>query len=133
MSVQARVARLYADHTVQLELLEPPTRCSGCEGKCLWRWAPTAPLRLHTTVALQPEDRVTVTVDRRGVLLAALLLHGLPWLGLLTGALLGVWSLGGDLGTFLGALAGLAVGSMLARRRQAHWRIEPVLTRAGRP
>ena len=132
MSAQARVERLYPDHTVQLELLEP-TRCSGCEGNCLWRWASPAPLRLHSSLTLQPEDLVTVTVDRRDVLLAALLLHGSPWIGLLAGAFLGVWSVGGDLGTFLGAVVGLAVGAMLARRQQAHWRIEPVLTRAGRP
>ena len=130
MSAQARVGRLNADHTVQLELLEPP-RCSGCEGHCLWRWAPPAPLRVHSSPALQPGDLVTVSIDRRDVLLAALLLHGLPWAGLLAGALLGVSSLGGDLGALLGAVAGLAAGSMLARSQQARWQIEPVLTRAG--
>ena len=130
MSAQARVDEVHPDNTVQLELLEPP-RCRGCEGWCFWRLTPTSPLRLQSALALEPDELVTISMDRRQLLLGALMLHGLPWIGLLVGALAGVASIGGDLGALLGALAGLGVGSLLARRQQAAWKISAVLTRTG--
>ena len=130
MTAQARVGQLHADHTVQLDILEPP-RCSGCEGTCIWRWAPISSLRVQSSLALQPDELVTISIDRRHLLLGSLVLHGLPWAGLLAGVVAGVSSIGGDLGALLGSVAGLAGGSILARRWQDRWRIAPVLARAG--
>ena len=127
MSTQARVGQLHPDSTVQLEVLEPP-RCRGCERWCLWRLAPTAPLRIRSALALQPNELVTVSIDRRQLLRGALMLHGLPWVGLLAGAVAGVASVGGDLGVLLGAIAGLGAGLFLARRQQVNWKISAVLT-----
>lgn len=132
MTAQARVRQLNADRTVQLDILEAP-RCSGCEGTCIWRWAPASSLRLPSSLALQPDELVTISIDRRHLLLGSLVLHGLPWAGLLVGAVAGVWSVGGDLGALLGSVVGLAGGSILARRGQERWRIAPVLARAGEP
>lgn len=130
MTAQARVRQLHADHTVQLDILEPP-RCSGCERSCIWRWAPASSLRVRSSLALQPDELVTISVDRRYLLLGSLVLHGLPWAGLLAGVVVGISSIGGDLGALVGSVAGLAGGSILARRRQDRWRIAPVLARAG--
>lgn len=130
MSAQARVDRLHPDRTVQLEILEPP-RCPGCERWCLWRLAPTAPLRVESSLVLEPDELVTISIDRRHLLRGALMLHGLPWAGLLVGAVAGVTTIGGDLGALLGAIGGLASGSILARRQQANWKISTVLTRPG--
>jgi len=129
MTAQARVGRVHADHTVQLDILEPP-RCGGCEGTCIWRWAPVSSLRVRSPLALQPNELVTISIERRHLLLGVLVLHGLPWAGLLAGAVAGVSSIGGDVGALLGAVIGLAGGSILARRAQARWRIAPALARA---
>ena len=131
LSAQARVGRAQPDSAVQLELIEPP-RCSGCEGWCLLRRRPAAPLRIRSPVALRPDELVTISIDRRHLLRGALILHGLPWAGLLAGAVAGVLSIGGDPGALLGALAGLAAGALLARRSQGYWRISPVIARAER-
>ena len=131
LSAQARVRRAQPDSTVQLELIEPP-RCSGCAGWCVLRRRAGAALRIRSPVALQPDDLVTLSIDRRHLLRGALVLHGLPWAGLVAGAVAGVASIGGDPGALLGALAGLAAGALLARRGQGRWRIAPVIARAER-
>ena len=126
MTVKARVRRINPDRSVDLSILPPP-RCSGCEGVCLWGWAPVSSLRLHDAGRHHPGDLVTVSLKSRHALQGALLLHGLPWAGLLVGAAAGVAGLGGDLGALIGALAGLAAGLTAGRSLQGHWRVAPTL------
>jgi len=58
-------------------------------------------------------DRVVVAVPDRYLLLAALLVYGLPLAGLLGGALAGLAALGSDLGAAIGAVLG-AMSAVLA-------------------
>lgn len=126
MTVQARVRRIHADRSVDLSILPPP-RCSGCEGVCLWGWAPVASLRLQDAGRHQPGDLVSVSLKSRLALHGALLVHGLPWAGLLVGAAVGVAGLGGDPGALVGALTGLGTGLLSGRSLQRRWRVTPTL------
>ncbi len=126
MTVQARVRRTHADRSVDLSILPPP-RCSGCEGVCLWGWAPVSSLRLHASGRHRPGDLVSVSLKSRHALHAALLVHGLPWAGLLVGAAAGVAGLGGDAGALIGALSGLGAGLMAGRWLQGQSRFAPAL------
>ena len=58
-------------------------------------------------------ERVVVAVPDRYLLLVSLLVYGLPLAGLLGGALLGLATLGSDIGAAAGAAAG-AVSVLLA-------------------
>lgn len=126
MTVRARVRRVEHDRWVDLAILPAP-RCSGCEGTCMWGWAPPSSLRLRASGGHQPGDLVTVSLRNRQVFRGTLLLHGLPWAGLLAGTVAGAMSLGGDLGASLGAVTGLIVGLLAGRRLQGSWRVRPVL------
>jgi sigma-E factor negative regulatory protein RseC len=69
----------------------------------------TFPSRLPVAVG----ERVVIALPDRYLLLASLLVHGLPLAGLLGGALCGVAAFGSDLGAAAGA-AGGAVSAVLA-------------------
>ena len=127
MAARARVGRIHSDRRVELELVEPP-RCRGCEGVCTWRWSRVGALPLTTDLSLQPGEVVRLVMPTQRVLQGALLLHGLPWGGLVVGAAAGVAGLGGDLGCLLGAVAGLALGLFLARRIETRWQVAATLT-----
>ncbi len=129
MTVQARVGGADDEGSFELDLIEPP-RCSGCEGRCIWRWAPVSSLRVRSELDLQPGEIVTISLRRQLLLHGALALHGLPWGGLLLGAAAGALIQGGDLGTVVGAVAGLGGGLLAGRRLQRARRIAPDLIRA---
>ena len=114
MTADARVERVHADRTVELSVVEPP-RCKGCEGTCIWRVSPASSLRVRSNGQLQPGQLVTISLKRKDFLRGALLLHGLPWAGLVGGAALGALLRGGDLWVLVGAMIGLA-GGLLAMR-----------------
>ena len=59
-------------------------------------------------------DRVVVAVPDRYLLLASLLVYGLPLTGILGGALAGLAALGSDLGAAIGAAAGAASAVLAA-------------------
>ncbi len=59
-------------------------------------------------------DSVVVAVPDRYLLLASLLVYGLPLAGLLGGALAGFAALGSDLGAAVGASAGAATAMLIA-------------------
>ena len=59
-------------------------------------------------------DRVVVAVPDRYLLLASVLVYGLPLAGLLGGALAGLAALGSDLGAAVGAAAGAASAVLAA-------------------
>jgi len=127
MAARARVGRIRSDRRVELELIEPP-RCSGCEGVCTWRWSPAGAFPLTTDSSLEPGEVVRLVMPTQRVLQGALLLHGLPWGGLVAGAAAGVAGLGGDSGCLLGAVAGLAAGLFLARRLETRWQVAATLS-----
>ena len=126
MTARARVERVRADRTVDLRILAPPP-CSGCEGACLWGRAPVSALRVRSSLRHRPGELVSVSLKHRHFLQGALLMHGLPWAGLLAGAGAGWSSQGGDLGSLLGALTGLGAGLLAGRRLQHRWRVSPTV------
>lgn len=132
MTARARVRQTFADSTVDLAVLPGP-RCSGCEGTCLWGWSPPSSLRVHDSGFHRPGDEVEVSLRTAQVLHGSLLLHGLPWAGLLAGAAVGVAAVGGDAGALLGALAGISAGVVTGRRLQDRFSVCPQLTRVGDP
>jgi sigma-E factor negative regulatory protein RseC len=96
---------------VEIELATP--RCEGCAGLCAWRMPRAQRLTIATQRALTVGDRIVVAVPDRYLLLASLLVYGLPLTGLLGGALAGLAALGSDLGAAIGAALG-AMSAVLA-------------------
>ena len=109
LTARGVVRRARADGTVELELTPSPG-CRGCRGACLWRRLSDAP-----TLALRPGrpfaagTPVALSLPERFVLRTALLMHGVPWVGLLAGAALGATATGSDIGALVGAISGVAV------------------------
>lgn len=107
--------------------MEPPPRCSGCNGACRW-YGEGSPRRL--TVATQRAfaigTPVTLSVADRELLRGAAIVYGLPLAGLLGGALLGFAVWGSDLGTAAGA------GAALAAALGAAWGLRARLERHAR-
>jgi positive regulator of sigma E activity len=122
VTVEARVSAVGADGELALEIDER-SMCRGCSGSCLWRR-----LRPVTWSAgghcadLEVGRRVVVTVPAPLILAAALVLHGAPWAGLVTGALAGQYLTGTDTGTLVGAVIGMVLA--LAASRPVRARLE---------
>ena len=95
----------------------------------MWGWKPPTSLRIRDNGRHRPGDLVSVSLRDRHVFHGALLVHGLPWAGLLAGAVAGVTGFGGDLGALLGSAAGLGVGLLVGRRLQSHWLVRPEVAR----
>ncbi len=91
----------------------------------MWGWKPPSSLRIRDTGRLRRGDLVSVSLRNRHVLLGTLVVHGLPWIGMLAGTVAGVASIGGDLGALLGAVAGLALGVLAGARAQGLWPVRP--------
>jgi positive regulator of sigma E activity len=109
MTAAAVVVATRPDGLVDLEFA-PPRQCSGCAGSCLWRRLERARLdRLPTSQAFEPGTEVAVILPAKSVLVASLLLYGLPLTAILAGAAAGAAIAGSDAGALIGALAGLAV------------------------
>lgn len=91
--------------------------------------------RLEVDEPFEPGQVVVVSMPERALLLAGLVLHGLPWLGLVAGAVAGGALLGSDLGALAGAIAALvAVALMmpsLRRRVEAETAAALRIQRAG--
>jgi positive regulator of sigma E activity len=123
MTIQARVRRIDSCNTVELELSEA-IRCSGCRGGCFWRRTFPTALRVRVDARLGVGELVSVSLPARSVLRAALILHGLPWAGILAGAAAAA-SLGGSsdlsclLGAVIGGLGALAVARGMRERLES--------------
>ena len=128
MTARARVRRVHPDRWIELAVLPAP-RCSGCEEVCLWGWAPPSSLRVRDSGHYRAGDLVSLSLRSRHVLHGAVLLHGLPWMGLLAGAAVGAAGVGGDLGSLSGAAIGLGAGVFFGRWLQKHWRVSPQITK----
>lgn len=132
LTARARVRRIAGDGWMDLAILPAP-RCSGCEGACMWGWKPPSSLRVRGSGRHRTGDLVSVSLRYRQVFHATLLVHGLPWAGLLAGTVAGVMSLGGDPGALLGAVAGLGLGLLAGRRLQGRWQVRPEVIRVDAP
>ena len=99
----------------------------------MWGWKPPSSLRIRDTGRHRPGDLVSVSLQDRHVFHGTLLVHGLPWAGLLLGTVAGVLSVGGDPGALLGAAAGLGFGLLAGRRLQGRWRVRPELVEVDDP
>ena len=95
----------------------------------MWGWKPPTSLRVRGSGRHRPGDLVSGSLRYRQVFYATLLVHGLPWAGLLAGTVAGVMSLGGDSGALLGAVAGLGLGLLAGRRLQRRWQVRPEVIR----
>jgi positive regulator of sigma E activity len=120
MTAAGVVTRVAADGSVEVELAAP-AGCRACAGVCTWRQLPgTRRATFATDLRLAAGEPVVVALPERYVLLAALLVHGLPLAALLAGALAGYAVTGTDSGAGLGAVAGVALavlGTPRLRRR----------------
>ena len=95
----------------------------------MWGWKPPSSLRVRGSGRHRTGELVSVSLRYRQVFHATLLVHGLPWAGLLAGTVAGVMSLGGDPGALLGAVAGLGLGLLAGRRLQGRWQVRPEVIR----
>lgn len=116
MTAQAVVSGIHPDGYVDVEV-SFAARCAGCAGACLWRRMPAAtrarlPARMPVTIGMP----VLVVLPQRYVLLAALLLHGLPWAAMLAGAAAGAFLTRTDLGALVGAVLAGAFSIMMTPR-----------------
>ena len=121
MRVGAVVASCEATGRLAVEI-EPSRACGSCRGSCFFwsaaarRIVPLACLRLEE---LRPGERVEVSLPTSALLRSALWIHGLPWLGLLAGAMLGQAAMHSDVGCLMGALGGvLGAYWLMARGRE---------------
>jgi positive regulator of sigma E activity len=100
---------------------EPPPRCKGCGGACLWyRMPPSERLALAANVAIPVGAKVTVTLPDRYLLLGAALVYGLPLMALLLGAAVAAALFDSDLAAAAGAgiaLPGTWLAACALRRR----------------
>jgi len=105
---------------VEVEFGAPP-RCQGCDGACLWYRVPATVRATFDGVAdVAVGTAVTVTLPDRHLLLAMLLVYGVPLCALLVGGLLGMAALRSDLGAAAGAVAAVVAALLAApvlRRR----------------
>jgi sigma-E factor negative regulatory protein RseC len=97
---------------IEVELAAP--RCEGCSGLCAWRMPRAQHMTFATRQPLAVGDSVVVAVPDRYLLLASMLVYGLPLAGLLGGALAGLAALGSDLGAAVGAAVGIASAVLVA-------------------
>jgi sigma-E factor negative regulatory protein RseC len=97
---------------IEVELAAP--RCEGCSGLCAWRMPCAQRMTFATRQTLAVGDSVVVAVPDQYLLLASMLVYGLPLVGLLGGALAGLAALGSDLGAAVGAAAGIAMAVLAA-------------------
>jgi len=120
MTAKALVRGTDENGLVELELAGA-SRCEGCAGVCMWRRMPAlTKVRFATRHPLQPGMEIVISVPQKYVLLSAMLLHGLPWAALLSGALLGAMLTESDFGALLGAVAAVGLSILLTpglRRR----------------
>jgi positive regulator of sigma E activity len=116
---QVRVLAVGEDGSLRLEPLGEAD-CRTCSGVCRALARSTAvELRLLTPPRVVAGDACSISVSGRTLLWSALWVHGLPWAGLLLGALVGARVSGNDLGCMLGAAAGLLAATVVLHRRSA--------------
>lgn len=109
MTAAAVVVAARPDGRVDLEFA-PARSCSGCAGTCLWKRLQNARIdRLPVAAVLEPGAEVSVAIPARRLLVASMLLYGLPLAAILAGAVAGSAVAGTDAGTLIGALCGIAV------------------------
>ncbi len=88
--------------------LEPPPRCKGCGGACLWyRAPPRERLVLAADPAIPVGASVSVSLPDRYLLLGAALVYGLPLAALLAGAAVGSLLFDSDVAAAVGAALAL--------------------------
>lgn len=117
VSVEGGEAIVAVDPLVGCGHCHEPGGCGGAAGDGLG--LRRTEFRALNTLGAQPGDWVSVAVPDQGPRVAALLVYGLPVLGLLAGAALaglaGLGDGGAALAALLGALAANALGRALAR------------------
>jgi positive regulator of sigma E activity len=115
LTAEAVVVAARANGCIDLEF-QPAAGCAGCAGTCLWkRLQSTRIERLHAPGVFRTGTRVSVSLPERRVLLASLLVHGLPLAAILLGAGAGAALIGTDLGTLVGAVLGIGIALVSCR------------------
>jgi positive regulator of sigma E activity len=117
VAARARVLAISPDGGLRLQVLAG-SGCDGCRGGCVsLACAPVADIRVATCPSLAVGDEIVVSVSEAALLKSALWAHGVPWAGLLLGALTGAALGGTDLSCLLGAGLGLIGGGALMSSR----------------
>jgi len=108
LTADAVVVATRLDGRVDLEF-SPARQCGACAGTCLWKRLQAARLEhLAVSGALAPGTEVTVALPGSRLLLASILVHGIPLTAILGGAAIGFLLTGTDFGTLIGAAGALA-------------------------
>jgi len=114
-SARARVLATHADGRVELALDEGPA-CPGCQCARVWvARTRTIIVELDRAIEIVPGSTIDLRITATDLLEASIWLHGLPWLTLLAGAVLGTLAGRGDLVTLIGAAGGFLAGLVLLR------------------
>lgn len=119
IAAKARVLAAHADGRLAVELVGQQA-CPGCRCGRL-ALAPAkhrAEIRLDAPVRFQVGDEVIMTIPAATVIRGALWLHGLPLIGLLTGAAAAAAAGFGDFGCLAGSLTGFGGALLLLSRIQ---------------
>lgn len=132
LAAEATVLGIDAEGYVELEF-NPGSRCAGCTGLCaLGRERQQRRARFKSNVPLAPGTAVRVMLPADHIMKSAVVLHGLPLAALLAGAAMGSGLAGSDIGTLLGAVAGLAAAvpasQGLRRKTEAMTMLRATLT-----
>jgi positive regulator of sigma E activity len=101
--------------------IEPPPRCKGCDGSCLWYRVPSSErLTLVASRTIPIGTAVAVTLPDGYVLVGAALVYGVPLGALLVGGAVAAAVFGSDWAAAAGAgaaLLGALVAAAPLRRR----------------
>jgi sigma-E factor negative regulatory protein RseC len=117
VAARARVLAINPDGGLRLEVLTG-SGCEGCRGDCVsLACAPVADVRVAACPSIAVGDEIVVSVSAAALLRSALWTHGVPWVGLLLGAVAGAALGGTDLSCLLGAGVGLIGGVTLMGSR----------------
>jgi positive regulator of sigma E activity len=115
LTAEAVVIAARANGRIDLEFV-PAAGCAGCAGTCLWRRLQATRIEhLDAGGGFRPGARVSVALPERRVLLASLVVYGLPLIALLLGAAAGAAAFGTDLAVLAGAVAGVALALVASR------------------
>jgi positive regulator of sigma E activity len=94
--------------------IEPPPRCKGCDGACLWyRVSSNERLTLAAASSIPIGSTVSLTLPEGYVLAGAALVYGLPLGALLVGGAVAAGVFGSDWAAAVGAAAAL-FGALVA-------------------
>ena len=125
LTTDAVVVSAGPEGRVDLEF-DPPPRCAGCAGTCLWKRIGKSRIeRMSVASPISPGTRVVVELPASRLLAISVMLYGLPLAAILLGAVVGAGIGRTDLATLVGVV--VAVGTVTAIFGKLRRRLERAL------